>query len=125
MNFLLNGYQAALSAVSRILQAVRPDGATGKAAQQALADALATTQDATHVLSGTLRGSHRAVYQGGAKGYLTIAPAVSPRGGLTTVYGPIERARGGDHDFYAPLQGMEGVRILEKAGRVVVEALPR
>lgn len=99
----ISGIQQAQRDNERMVAAMRPDegSAIGRAVQYAMIEAHRQAVTKTHVITGSLRASHR-MQQTGVHGQIYIDPAsVNPdTSERPAVYGVQEHNRGGDHAFY-------------------------
>lgn len=113
------------SALRRAQAAVRPSNGLGAAVQYATLEAQRYAIGRTHVVTGTLRASHRAEVSG-TRGRVYIEPsAVNPvTRQLPSRYGVFEHARGGDHAFYENTVVQDGPRIVRAAADVMRRWLP-
>lgn len=102
MRFSIRGVQEAQRENLKMVRAVSPSGGLGRAIQYLAEAAHRFAVSVTHVDTGALRASHRLQYQGASRWLLYLDPnAANPRSGArTSVYGPVEHARGGEHAFY-------------------------
>jgi len=102
MKFSLRGLQEAQQENLRMVRAVSPSGGMGRAVQYLAESAHRFAVSVTHVDTGALRASHRLAQEGASRWRLYLDPnARNPRSGArTSVYGPIEHDRGGEHEFY-------------------------
>ncbi len=98
----IRGLQEAQNANLKLIAAVQPNGALGRAVQYMAVEAERYAVAYTHVDTGALRASHRVQQEGPARFRIYIDPSGrNPRTGTrTSAYGPVEHARGGDHAFY-------------------------
>lgn len=124
MRMTISGLQAAQAANNRMIAALRPSSAMGRAVQHATVLAHRYAVMLTHVDTGALRASHR-MRVAGLYGQVYIDPtARNPRTGrLARVYGPYEHARGGAHAFYHRVVDEYGMRIVSEAGRILLREL--
>lgn len=97
----LEGLQEARTRNERRILALRPDGLVEREIHRVTLGALRYATSITHVDTGALRLSHRALYTRG-RGMVHISPSTrNPRTGRRPwVYGPYEHERGGSHAFY-------------------------
>lgn len=119
-NPTISGLQEAQHANLRHIMAMKPTGAFGRVVQITTAAVHRYSVAITHVDSGSLRASHRMLVSG-LHGEVYIDPSASnPRSGKrTSLYGPIEHARGGEHAFYARTEheyGQKAVAASVRAG---------
>jgi hypothetical protein len=125
----IKGLQEAQAANLRLMAAVRPSGALGRAVQRATIAAHRYAVTLTHVDTGALRASHRMDYgtgSGWAQGRVFIDPtARNPRSrALTSRYGPVEEARGGTHRFYGRVVDEKAHAIASEARAAFLGGLP-
>jgi hypothetical protein len=120
----ITGIQEAQAANNRLIAAVKPTGATGRAVKYGTVEASRVAQVLTHVDTDALRASHRMQYAG-LQGRVYLDPsAQNPRShALTSAYGPIEHARGGQHAFYQRVVDEHGQRILSEMARIVIQGV--
>ena len=124
----IRGIQELQRANSKIINALKPEGARGRAVKYGLTEGQRAAQIETHVDTGALKASHRMYYDtNGPRGTIYIDPtAANPRtGAKTSVYGPDEHARGDPHDFYARVERLHGKRISEGMIHVIYSDLPK
>jgi len=113
---------------AKIINALKPEGARGRAVKYGLTEGQRAAQAETHVDTGALKASHRMYYDpNGPKGLIYIdTSAANPRtGAKTSAYGPVEHARGDPHDFYARVERLHGKRISEGMIHVIYSDLPQ
>ena len=123
VSLTISGLQEAQAMNNRATAALRPEGALGKAVQQATADAHRWAVIYTHFDTGALRASHR-MEVGGVRGRVYIGAGSNPRSGqATSVYGPYEHARGGSHAFYGRVVSEQGQAIAQRAAGLVAVAI--
>lgn len=117
----ITGLQQAQAANNRLIAAVKPTGATGRAIKYGTLETSRVAQVLTHVDTGALRASHRTQYAG-LQGRVYLDPsATNPRSHASiSVYGPIEEARSGTHSFYRRTIAEHGQRILNEMARIVI-----
>jgi hypothetical protein len=116
----ITGIQEAQAKNNRNMAALRPEGALGRAVQYGTMAAHRYAIGVTHVDTGALRGSHR-MELAGLRGRVYIAPeAMNPRSGQkTTLYGPYEHQRGGEHAFYQRVIDQYGQEIEQQMNGLV------
>lgn len=124
----IQGLQEAQRDNLRMIRSLQPDGSMGQAVQVATVDMQRYAVSVTHVDSGALRASHRIDYSNSydeARANIFIDPSArNPRSrALTSVYGPVEEARGGSHAFYERTMDEEGDRALDLAANVLIRGL--
>ncbi len=114
--FTIEGLQEAQEANLHNIRALRPTSNFGRAIQVATVLAEQSAVVKTHVLTGTLRASHRMKING-LRGVIYIDPqAANPRTKQKpSVYGVYEHNRGGSHAFYERVEREDGTRIAENA----------
>lgn len=118
----IKGLQKAQQQNRKMIAALQPAGALGRAIQYGTAAAHRYAVQITHVDTGALRAAHRMSIEGG-KGTVFIGPGTNPKGGKPSIYGPYEFARGGEHDAYARTEAEVGDKIGEQMARIIEEAL--
>lgn len=98
----IQGLQQAQQANLRAIRAARPDGGLGRAVLFVTAGVHRHLVSITHVDTGAYRASHYITQSGPSRMVISISPSArNPRTrALTSVYGPIEEARGGGHAAY-------------------------
>jgi len=98
----ITGIQEAQAKNNRVIAALQPSGALGRAVQYGVIAAHRGAVGLTHVDTGALRSSHR-MEVAGLRGRVYIDPtARNPRSRQRTeLYGSYEHERGGTHAFYA------------------------
>lgn len=122
----IKGIQEVQAANRRMIAAVKPRGALGKAVQRGTIRAHRYATMITHVDTGALRASHRMrMERRGLRGMVHIdTSSRNPRSSVRPyVYGVYEHDRGGAHAFYERTVIEEGPRILDDMGRTVIKAL--
>jgi hypothetical protein len=99
----IQGLQQVQQANMKLMAAIKPEGALGRAVQYMYMAAHRYVVSITHVDTGALRASHRVEQLGPARYKIYIDPdGLNPiSGARTAVYGAVEHARGGSHAFYA------------------------
>ena len=110
----------------RAIAALRPDGAVGKAIQHGTAALHRHAVIYTHVITGSLRGSHRMdIEEKGMRGVISIDPrTVNPRSRQRPAeYGFHEHERGGSHAFYQLAVDSHGGPVLEEMNDIIVRGL--
>jgi len=97
----IKGLQEAQADNQRRIAMFHPNGEVEQAIKDTTIAAQRYAIQITHILSGSLRASHR-MKLSGKKGTIYLDPAaVNPRTGQKpSVYGYYENKRGGDHAFY-------------------------
>ena len=120
----ISGLQELQDENARSIAALQPGGALGQAVKHVTAGAHRYTVAITHVDTGALRASHRMEVQG-LRGRIYIDPtARNPRSGQrTSVYGPFEHARGGEHAFYDRAAEESGPRLVREAQEIIERAV--
>lgn len=110
----------------RAIAALEPTGAVGEAIQHGTAALHRRAVIYTHVVTGSLRGSHRMDIEArGMRGVISIDPrTVNPRSRQKPVeYGPIEHARGGSHAFYELAIEKHGDAVLKEMDDIIIRGL--
>lgn len=124
----IKGIQEVQAANNRMIAAMKPRGALGKAVQRGTIRAHRYAVAITHVDTGALRASHRMRSERrGLRGRIFIDPGSrNPRSNVRPYqYGVYEHDRGGEHAFYERTVVEEGPRILDDMGKTIVKALGR
>lgn len=126
MNTGIKGLQEAQQANLKIIAAVKPSGGLGRAVLYAATEAHRYAVSITHVDTGALKASHRIEKIGAASYRIFIDPAgKNPRtGSRTSVYGPAEHNRGGEHAFYERTLAERDKEIAVRAYKSLRSELP-
>lgn len=126
MKVSIQGLQKAQEANMRLLAAVKPSGALGRAVKEGVTLALHRSIARTHVDTGALRASHRGKLENASRGRVSIDAnaAGARRGAKPSVYGPYEHARGGSHAFYQRVEQEDGSTIARAMMTALVRGLP-
>jgi hypothetical protein len=124
MQLDIKGLQEAQDANLRLIAAVKPNGALGRAVQYATIAAQRYMVSVTHVDTGALRASERMSLNGEVGRIYIDANAINPHGQRPSVYGVFEHGRGGEHAFMARTYYEAGERILMQAGERLLRELP-
>ncbi len=122
----IQGLQEAQDRNARRFAAMQPDGKFGEVIKGATVEGHRYAVSVTHVDTGSLRASHR-MQMDGLTGTVYIDPSArNPRSGqLTSVYGPHEHNRGGEHAFYTRTRVEAGPRIVKRAQQDMIRELTR
>lgn len=104
-NIQVIGYEEAMAANRKMIEALEPRSGLGAAVHTAVLDLQKYAIGVTHVWTGALRSSHRVEFTSlgsTAEGVLFISSATKNpiTGDRPAVYGWNEEERGGDHAFY-------------------------
>lgn len=113
----ISGLQETQRANLRHVTAMKPHGAFGRVIQLTTSAAHRYAVTITHVDTGALRASHRMMISGLRGEIYLDKSAANPRGGRTSIYGPIEHARGGAHAFYARTESEYGLKAATSGAR--------
>lgn len=108
----------------RAIAALQPDGATGEAIQHGTAALHRHAVVYTHVITGSLRGSHRMKIEArGMRGVVAIDPrTANPRTRQKPAdYGVTEHERGGSHAFYRLAVEGHGDQALKEMGDIIID----
>lgn len=122
----IRGIQEVQAANNRMIAALKPRGALGRAVQYGTMRVHRHAVAITHVDTGALRASHRMrMEQRGLRGVVYLDRASrNPRSNARPYqYGVYEHDRGGTHAFYERTVEEAGPRILDEMGREIVKAL--
>ena len=114
----ITGLQEAQADNQRRIAMFKPGGEVQQAIKDATIGAQRYAIQITHILTGSLRASHRMKVKG-LRGRIYIDPkAVNPRSNQRpAVYGYHENKRGGSHAFYD--------RTIEEYGKEIVETVDK
>jgi hypothetical protein len=125
MRIQIKGIQAAQKANLKLIAAMKPTGAFGRAIRYGTIEAHRYATSITHVDTGALRASHRMAING-LRATIYIDPSSpAPRGTLKpSQYGLIEEARGGTHAFYRRTIREAGGRIARAVRASFLAGLP-
>lgn len=110
----------------RAIATLEPRGATGRAIQYGTAALHRYAVAITHVITGSLRGSHQMkIDKGGERGVISINPSTrNPRTKQRPhEYGYHEHERGGSHAFYKRTEAEAGDKILAEMADIIVRGL--
>lgn len=127
-NVSIEGIQELQAYNVRAIASLRPDGVAGEAVQYGTAEVHRYAVAITHVITGSLRGTHRmAIEGGGERGRISLDPGtINPRTRQKpSVYGVGEHERGGSHAFYDRTVDERGKYILGKMGDIIHGGLKR
>lgn len=119
----ITGNEQIQAAGRKLVEAVQPSGALGDAVVKTTERMRKGVVGRAHRLTGTYAGAQETDVQG-LTGRVYTASNQSPRGGVASVYGPIEEARGGSHAAYGATVEADAIPALEEAGRLIVSKLP-
>lgn len=99
--FAIKGIQEAQAENAKRIARLQPRGEVGQKIKDLTSSAHRYAVSITHVITGSLRASHRMEIKG-LRGRIYLDPsAVNPRSGQKpAVYGYYENKRGGEHAFY-------------------------
>jgi hypothetical protein len=118
------GYQEVQEAARKLVYATKPQGAFGRANQQATLALMRGVRARAHRDTGTYAASIVAEFDG-LFGRVYVAPNANPKSGqLASVYGAYEEARGGSHAAFANAYEQDGQRASQEGIQIVIEALP-
>lgn len=121
---IVQGYEQIQAANRRLLEAMKPSGALGKAVLYGTQQMQKGTSARVHVDTGTYRASQTAAVQG-LIGRVYTASNRNPKGGAAaSTYGPYEERRGGSHAAYATTFRSDTPGVMMSAIGLVVDALP-
>ena len=116
----IRGIQELQRANAKIINALKPEGARGRAVKYGLTEGQRYAQAITHVDTGALKASHRMKYEAGggrAEGTIYIDPTT--RNPVTnaypSIYGVYEHGRFGTHAFYS--------RVIDERGKVISDGM--
>jgi len=126
----IHGIQALQTANVKMIHALKPSNALGRAVRWATTAVHRYVVRITHVDTSALRRSHQMSYREShnkARGIVDINPYTrNPKHGIPPrKYGPVEHQRGGSHAFYERTYYEAGPRIIKRAGTILARSLPR
>lgn len=125
MDMTIKGLQQAQQGNLKAIAAMKPSGAFGNAIRTGTVAAHRYAVAQTHVDTGALKASHRMVIAGLEGTVFIDQGARNPRSRvLTSQYGPIEHARGGEHAFYEIVEKRYGTKIAIQAGVMLIAGMP-
>ncbi|MFA9204999.1 MAG: hypothetical protein ACEQSH_00940 [Bacteroidia bacterium] len=120
----IKGYAEIQEANRKLVYATKPQGAFGAANKYATLQLMRGVRVRAHVDTGTYRSSISAEFNG-LYGRVYVAPNRNPKGGgLASVYGAYEEARGGGHAAFANATSQDGDRAAQAGIQIMIEALP-
>ena len=128
LKMTITGIQKLQRANSKMIKALEPANALGRAVKLALLSALRYARVITHVDTGALKASHFMMYDAGApSGSIFISPDTrNPRTNEPpSIYGQIEHDRAGTHAFYARVIAERGDRIGKRALKILTAEFPK
>jgi hypothetical protein len=97
----IRGIQEAQQANEHNIAQLKPSGAYGRMIRDVTTYVHRYVVTLTHVITGSLRASHRMDVQSMRASIYIDPDAVNPKSGNRPAdYGPFEEARGGEHAFY-------------------------
>lgn len=116
----ITGIQQAQQRNLRMIAALTPAGALGRAIKLGTIEAYRYAVAITHVDTGSLKNSHRMDVTGQRGVIYPESGATNPRSGqAVTDYAKWEHRRGGSHAFYARVETERGAHIAKSMGHVV------
>lgn len=120
----IEGLQEALRRNQQRVLALRPDGVVDREIHRITLGAQRYAMSITHVDTGALRLSHRAIYAP-SQGRVHLSPSTrNPRTGKRPwEYGVYEHDRGGEHAFYTRTKVEYGVKTLRYSKGKITKAL--
>lgn len=124
MAVTIRGIQEAQRANIRTIAAVKPSGRLGVAVRNVTILAHRGAVSRTHVITGTLRASHR-MSLSDSQGVVFVDPsAINPVSHIAAAkYAPVEHARGGSHAFYGRTVMEDSALFARTAGSTVIAGL--
>lgn len=115
------GAPAIVTTLQRAIAALRPGGAVPQSLAEEAEELRDYAESVTHERSGSLASAHRVETTGLLARIYLDSGVTNPSGQSVGVYGPIEAARGGDHDFYGQTRQRYGDRMGVKVGQTLRE----
>jgi len=122
----IRGIQELQRANQKMIHALKPEGARGRAVLYATRGAQRYATAITHKDTGALKASHRMKYDDKtATGNIYIDPrSINPRSfELPIEYGLYEHARGGEHAFYKRTVDEYGGELMMSEIKMIEEAI--
>ena len=125
MKITIQGLQKAQDANNRLIAALKPSGAAGKATKAVLMGAHSRYVILTHVDTGALKAARRMKMDAqGLRGYIYTDPnAVNPKGKRPAEYDIYEQARGGSHAAADRLEAEHGRALRALGVQVLIGGL--
>jgi len=121
---MVKGYEQLQAANRKLIAAVQPGGALGKAIVYGTQQLQQGVAERAHRNTGTYASSQMADVQG-LVGHVYTASNRNPKSGqAASVYGPYEEARGGSHAAYGNTVRSDAPGVMAEAVKLVIEALP-
>lgn len=125
MDYTIEGLQKAQHGNLKTIAAMKPSSSFGNAIRIGTISAHRYSVAETHVDTGALKASHRMTIAGLEGTVFIDQGARNPRSrALTSQYGPVEHARGGEHAFYEIVEKRYGTRIATQAATVLIAGMP-
>ncbi len=125
LSMTITGIQAAMAANQKVIAALKPAGAFGRAVRGAVIAAHRYETAITHVDTGALRASHRMQVNGLRGMVFTDPTTVNPRSGRRTIdYAFWEHQRGFPHNYAERTVIERGADIAQEAEREFMSGLP-
>ena len=126
MSMTIRGIQQAQQGNLKLIHSLKPSGSLGQAVKSGTVLAHQSSVRKTHVITGSLRASHR-MKLNGLRGIIFLDPSsVNPRShGKPADYGLAEHAKGGSHAFYRRVMDEDGRSIATAVGSEYLRGLPR
>jgi translation elongation factor EF-Tu-like GTPase len=123
-NVTIQGIQEIQDWNIRAVEAMQPRGAVGRAVKYGTAAMHRGAVAVTHVITGSLRGSHR-MEVSEERGIVYIDPGtVNPRTGAKPhEYGIVEHERGGSHAFYGIAVESQGEAVVREMTEIIERGL--
>ena len=126
----ITGIQKLQRANSKMIKALKPTNALGRAVKYALLSALRYARVITHVDTGALRASHLMKYSveaGSPTGSIYISRDTrNPKTNAATyIYGAYLHGRGGEYAFYERVIAERGDVIGKRAVKLLYDEMPK
>jgi hypothetical protein len=121
---IVQGYEQIQAANRKLLQAMLPSGALGKAVLYGTQQMQKGTTARAHVDTGTYKASQTADVHGLIGRVYTASNRNPKSGAAASAYGPYEEARGGSHAAYATTFSQDAPGVMVEAIKLVIAELP-
>jgi hypothetical protein len=120
----VQGYEEIQAAQRKLLEALKPSGALGKAVLYGTVQMQRGTMSRAHRDTGTYAASQTADVQGLAGRVYTAGNANPRTGEAASAYGPYEEARGGGHAAYGTTFKSDAPGVIGDAIKIIIAELP-
>jgi hypothetical protein len=121
---IVTGFEELQAANRKLIESMKPSGALGKAVVYGVQQFQKGTTARAHRDTGTYAASQMTNVQGLVGRVYTASNRNPKSGGVASVYGPIEEARGGSHAAYATTFATDAPGVMGTAIGLVIAELP-